>query len=693
MAQIPNLTPANTLGVNDETIIRQNGIDKRIGLQSAIADITSNTNLLSNHNFLIPSPENITHPSETPTTYAAGDQIFAGVFAGSSGILNLTYIDGRVSFSGGDFYMAVPNTGAIARLTSDQLTASVADFDGKPRTRGVSFALVGGEYRVTVGVDAIEDDGGNATPLGSVKFEQGKVATGHEVGTNPSEEGTNRQKETTGLSGITDALVGIDLFPLIGQGIRVDGLGLWIVPDSNSDGTPLLNPSTLDAIPTSENITVNGGTSVTLRGELSEAKVTAPMIGKSRTMSQRFSELCNVEDYPSIQAAADASAGRTLYYPDGTFDHTEEIALPVTSNVLMEPAAFITTTGTFDNIFVTDDGVCDRRVYRFTNIDCNNTVKRPFFLRNGRDCEIQGTNIVAPLKDGLRLGDPTLDGLGKSYGHHIMNYRANRQLGASSNNPLGNAGTVGLNEQSVTDVKGSNIEMAGFETGHFGQAAGFYNIFHVWASQANNLMDVGFIPGGDSTYILGHADQPQSFGWRIDATKFRVGLYGCLHYNSPNGGTPAVDPVTVHIDPAVGAFTCYGLKCRGGADGILRDFDITTAQRNSSQFDIRGTTYENVSQRISEIQRNYRSEIFEVYDDVGGRKLQIAYDSGSGEVRVFSDDASSNALVFKADGTSLGKTPSDKIGFFGATPVTRRTASVDVTSIHTALVDLGLITT
>ena len=143
----------------------------------------SGANLLSNHNFIIASPDDSQPaPSATPRSYPPGFQIFSGVFANeTTGITNLTYVDGHVSFSGGDFYMPVANTGAIARLTAADFSASVADFDGKPRTRGASFALVGDEYRVTVGVDALEDAGGDATPLGSVKFEQGSVATGHDI--------------------------------------------------------------------------------------------------------------------------------------------------------------------------------------------------------------------------------------------------------------------------------------------------------------------------------------------------------------------------------------------------------------------------------------------------------------------------------------------------------------------------------
>lgn len=155
----------------------------KVSYKSLKSGVGNGANLISNHNFLVQSPDGSQPPPDaTPRTYPPGFQIFSGVFANeSTGILNLTYIDGRVSFSGGDFYIPVPNASGIERLT--KFVASVADFDGKPRTRGVSYSLVGNEYRITVGVDALEDASANQTLLGSVKFEQGDVATGHEVST------------------------------------------------------------------------------------------------------------------------------------------------------------------------------------------------------------------------------------------------------------------------------------------------------------------------------------------------------------------------------------------------------------------------------------------------------------------------------------------------------------------------------
>ncbi|AUR91777.1 coil containing protein [Vibrio phage 1.164.O._10N.261.51.A7] len=199
------------------------------------ASLGNGANLLSNHNFLIKTPDDSQPlPSATPTSYPPGHQIFSGVFANeTTGITNLTYIDGRVSFSGGDLYFAVQNTGGIERLSD--FVASVADFDGNPRTRGVSFALVGDEYRVTVGIDALEDESAVITPLGSVKFEQGIVATGHET-TEPLIAQTAGRLTNYQAASVADMIAGKPLHenPItlaLGQHWSTGGTS-WILKDS-----------------------------------------------------------------------------------------------------------------------------------------------------------------------------------------------------------------------------------------------------------------------------------------------------------------------------------------------------------------------------------------------------------------------------------------------------------------------------
>ncbi|AUR92605.1 hypothetical protein NVP1174O_45 [Vibrio phage 1.174.O._10N.261.55.A8] len=204
------------------------------------ASLGNGVNLLSNHNFLIQTLDDSQPlPGSTPTTYPAGYQIFSGVFANeTTGIANLTYIDGRVSFSGGDLYFYAPNVGGIGQLASDQLVASVADLDGKPRTRGVSFSLVGNDYRVTVGVDALEDESSSITPLGSVKLEQGAVATRHETeslsSNNLSEHTDIFIKPSVGNSAVDNMIAELTLNPLayaLGTIFKTGGI-TWEYKDS-----------------------------------------------------------------------------------------------------------------------------------------------------------------------------------------------------------------------------------------------------------------------------------------------------------------------------------------------------------------------------------------------------------------------------------------------------------------------------
>jgi hypothetical protein len=203
--------------------------------KAAKASIGNGANLLSNHNFLIASPDDIAHPSATPTDYVAGTQVFSNVFVATD-IIGLTLIDGRLSWISGSFYMSAPNAGALENIT--EFVASVADFDGKPRTRGVSYALVGDEYRVTVGVDALEDAGAVLTPLGSVKFEQGSVATGHETESvssrNLSDYAKINYTSSGGNSAFENMVAGIPLLADVGDTIST-GTGDWRRIASNGD--------------------------------------------------------------------------------------------------------------------------------------------------------------------------------------------------------------------------------------------------------------------------------------------------------------------------------------------------------------------------------------------------------------------------------------------------------------------------
>ena len=175
-----------------------------------VANKIGNKNELSNSNFLTPSPEDITHPNATPETYAAGTQIFSGVYAGDNGC-TVTFIDGRVNCTAGDYQFKAPSTGGLERVPV--FTSSVSDYDGIPKITGVSHALVGDEYVVTV-TPAAGD-------VFSVKLEQGSVATGHEVGSLSA--GNISDYTDIVFDNIASMVAGNPIPPKTGDMVRVNG--------------------------------------------------------------------------------------------------------------------------------------------------------------------------------------------------------------------------------------------------------------------------------------------------------------------------------------------------------------------------------------------------------------------------------------------------------------------------------------
>jgi hypothetical protein len=145
-------------------------------VQTMVEAIKGN-NELSNSNFLTPSPDDITHPSSVATAYSAGTQIFSGVYAGEDGC-TITYINGQVTCTVGSYEYRVPNTDGLDYIPT--FSASIASYNGLPKQIGVSYALVSGEYVISVTPEA--------GSVFTVKFEQGSVATGHEVDSKTTSE-------------------------------------------------------------------------------------------------------------------------------------------------------------------------------------------------------------------------------------------------------------------------------------------------------------------------------------------------------------------------------------------------------------------------------------------------------------------------------------------------------------------------
>lgn len=133
----------------------------------------SNSNLISNSSFEVAGSVAIP-PDATPRSYSAGDELFSGFFAPED-LVNVTYIDGKLngektSGGTGQLYVDIYKT-EKQKLSTSPHVASIASSDGVPVESGASFVDSGDYWRVTFDMNETF----------SIKFEQGNVATGHEM--------------------------------------------------------------------------------------------------------------------------------------------------------------------------------------------------------------------------------------------------------------------------------------------------------------------------------------------------------------------------------------------------------------------------------------------------------------------------------------------------------------------------------
>lgn len=137
------------------------------------ANIFSNKNLIGN-SFFEDDGGIESAPDEIPRSYSSGDEIFLGFFAPYD-LINVTYVNGKIngekaSGGTGELYVDVYKSEKQKELTSNY-TSSVSRGDGLPINGKSSFVDNGDYWRITFEID----------DTFSVKFEQGEIATRHDI--------------------------------------------------------------------------------------------------------------------------------------------------------------------------------------------------------------------------------------------------------------------------------------------------------------------------------------------------------------------------------------------------------------------------------------------------------------------------------------------------------------------------------
>lgn len=127
----------------------------------------SGANLISNASFEVAG--SVTSPPDaTARDYNAGDELFQGVFAAGA-LTGVTYTSGELNGTS-QLYTDVYKS-EKQKLSTATYVASIAGSNGIPLESGASFTDEGDYWRVTF----------DMTETFSVKFEQGSVATRHDI--------------------------------------------------------------------------------------------------------------------------------------------------------------------------------------------------------------------------------------------------------------------------------------------------------------------------------------------------------------------------------------------------------------------------------------------------------------------------------------------------------------------------------
>lgn len=165
----------------------------------------SGENLISNALFEIAG--GVTNqPDSTPRDYLVGDELFQGIFA-SGALTGVTYVDGILN-GAGQLYTDVYKS-EKQKLSTVAHVASIASSDGVPVESGASLVDNGDYWRVTF----------DMSDTFSVKFEQGKVATGHEASYGVIASGSTTPRT---LEGRFSDVVNVKDFGAVGDGIADD---------------------------------------------------------------------------------------------------------------------------------------------------------------------------------------------------------------------------------------------------------------------------------------------------------------------------------------------------------------------------------------------------------------------------------------------------------------------------------------
>jgi microcystin-dependent protein len=367
------------------------------------------------------------------------------------------------------------------------------------------------------------------------------------------------------------------------------------------------------------------------------------------------------DDTAEIQAALDASDGKTCWFPDGTYLVSAALDIPTNCAVEMASNCIVRATATMTAVFLTN--AAEEHLNNTISggyIDCNDFADSGIWLKWFSMYRIEDVEIWDNLVYGIRLG---LTAGTSSYEAFIQDVRVRRGLVSAPSN------TVGIYFEKCGDSHVVQTIIMGQKYGISGLINDSkFDRVHVWNPQENGATIRAFsIGGGDNVLTQCQVDGDCSdHAFYLNGT--RNVLLGCSVNHVSWGTDNDADVVYVEAGYHATVLGCmwkgYSGSVRWSADYTLgaaatidyvgnKSLNITSTHGQSLSTTLSPTASDGAALGTSSLMWS------DLYLASGG-----VLDFNAGDVTV---THSSNSLVFA--GASNGYTFSNGAVFFGANAV------------------------
>jgi len=294
-------------------------------------------------------------------------------------------------------------------------------------------------------------------------------------------------------------------------------------------------------------------------------------------------DVIDASDYPSLQAALDDAAGKTVFVKAGVWPITATLTMGRTTSLRLDPGATVKAVAPIAGPMLKIGEMSawweDQELVG-GEWDCNNLADDAIEMVCGLHSRLADFTWMNPKRHGVILGT-----MGSTFNTHEMtlsSLKGNRTLASAA--PVG---SMGVWMRRAYDSTLFDCVIVGPERSFRNDSNG--NTFiacHAYGLGYNQYPKAVFSDNGsDNNYMGCYADTPLMYGWEITANSYRCKIDGGMVYINPEGPDNSV--IGVHTELAypndlkienVTFIGSPGHRLKTDYDGAFPSFNVASSR-------------------------------------------------------------------------------------------------------------------